>query len=235
MDLGLYGRVLWRFRLLVLVGLVLAVALAVLSVARVTSDGLTWRKQQRWQSSTTLLLTQHGFPWGQISAPSDPGRFASLTDLYSQLAGGDEVRALMRAHGAPRSWTLTALPLTPRTPSAVLPLIALSGQAPSSGGAVKAAMAGRRAFLEYVAQQQASAAIPDRQRIDVQVVQNASSPTLIQPRKKTLPIVILLAVLSATVALAFVLENVRPRVRPATLKAAGTTDGSPAAGRRSTA
>ena len=64
------------------------------------------------------------------------------------------------------------------------------------------------------------AAIPPNERVDLQVLQNATAPILLQPRKKTLPIVILLAVLSATIGLAFILENARPRVTPVTTLAA---------------
>ena len=63
MDLALYGRVLRRFWLLVLVGLTLAAALAILSVARVSSDGLSYRSDEVWQSTTTLLLTRKGNPF----------------------------------------------------------------------------------------------------------------------------------------------------------------------------
>ena len=72
-------------------------------------------------------------------------------------------------------------------------------------------MIGRSAFLQYVAAQQRSAAIPENQRIDIQTIQASTVPKVFLPRKKTLPIVILLAVFSATFGLAFVLENLRPR------------------------
>jgi hypothetical protein len=76
---------------------------------------------------------------------------------------------------------------------------------------VKATLLGRSAFLKYVSQEQGSADIPGSQRIDIQTIQSATIPKVFLPRKKTLPIVILLAVLSATFGLAFVLENLRPR------------------------
>ena len=37
---------------------------------------------------------------------------------------------------------------------------------------------------------------------------------MIEPRKKTLPIVVFLTVMTGTVGLVFVLENLRSRVRP---------------------
>jgi hypothetical protein len=222
MDLGLYSRVIWRFRKLVFGGVLLAVFLSVLSVAKITSGGLVYRKPEIWQSTSTVLLTQHGFPWGRATLPSsevgagsgyaDPTRFSSLTDLYSQFANSDQVKAILLREGAKKSWKLLATPVQPVNPSTGgLPVILLAGQAYTPSEAVKATTLGRRAFLEYVAGQQQTAAIPENQRIDIQTIQSATVPKVFLPRKKTLPIVILLAVLSATFGLAFVLENLRPR------------------------
>ena len=57
------------------------------------------------------------------------------------------------------------------------------------------------------------AKIPTDQRIDLQSVQRATRPVVVEPRKKILAIVVFLAVIAATVGLAFILENLRPRVR----------------------
>src|SRR5438067_844240 len=204
MDLGLYGQVLWRFRKLVFGGVFVAILLSILSVAKVTSHGLVYRKPEIWQSTSTVLLTQHGFPWGRATLPSaevgsgsqfaDPERFASLTDLYSQFANSDQVKQIMRRHGAPKSWKLLATPVQPANPNATLPVILLAGQAHSPKEAVDATKLGRLAFDQYVAAEQESAAIPDKQRIDIQTIQSATKPKVFLPRKKTLPIVILLAV-----------------------------------------
>ena len=127
MDLGLYASVLWRFRWIVILGMLLAVVLTVLSVAKVTSDGLEYRKAETWQAQTTLLLTQPGFPEGRALFPnsetqgerskysySDPNRFVSLTALYSQFAQSDEVRAFVRREGAPPGSTVSAAPVIPK-------------------------------------------------------------------------------------------------------------------------
>jgi hypothetical protein len=220
-DLALYGRVLRRFRWLVALGLVLAVFLAVLSVAKITSHGISYRKPAIYQSTTTLLLTQNGFPWGRTTLPgmnalgfsskfADPTRFSSLTDLYSQFANSDQVRALMLRAGAPLTWGIQATPVQATSSAGILPVISLAGRAETPADAVRATQVGRTAFIKYVTDQQARAGIPDSQRIDIQVLQEATPPSVVQPHKKTLPIVVFLAVISATIGLAFVLENVRP-------------------------
>ena len=225
MDLSLYGRVLWRFRWLVAIGLVLAIVLAVLSVAKISRSGLSYRKPEIWQSSSTVLLTQKGFPWGRSSLPPSqqgasqfggPSWLAGLTELYAQFANSDPVRALMLREGASPMWKLTAAPVIPSGSSSALPVVQLVGLAYSPKGAIQATLVGRSAFMRYVKSQQALAAIPNGDRVDLQVLQTATPPILLQPRKKTLPIVIFLAVMTAAIGLAFILENARPRMKPVT-------------------
>ena len=183
--------------MLVLGGLTLAVFLAILSVARVSSDGLSYRSDEVWKSTTTLLLTRKG---NTFAAPMD---YSPLTDLYSRLANSDAVRRSMLKAGAQKDWKITATPVAPTfNPGAVLPVIELAGEAPTPRDAVKATVLGRQAFLDYISGQKGSAGI--------EVLQNATKPTLAVPRSKTLPIITFLAILSATIALAFILENVRP-------------------------
>ena len=104
MDLALYARVFWRFRLLVVLGLLLAVTLALLSIVRVSTDGLTYRQQEQWVSRAMLLITEPQFPEGRsvfeqsippvstdtpqtYAAPfANPDRFVALANLYAQLA-----------------------------------------------------------------------------------------------------------------------------------------------------
>ena len=88
--------------------------------------------------------------------------------------------------------------------------------------------------------QQQAAKIPTDQRINLQIVQRATAPVVVEPRKKTLAVVVFGAVLVATVGLAFILENLRPRVRavaPAApaFRADGTTTASNASVKKHTA
>ena len=226
MDLSLYSRVIWRFRWLVAAGLLLAIFLSVLSLAKISSHGLSYRKPEVWQSSTTVLLTQPGFPWGrsvvpgtQPGATGGPGWLSGLSELYAQFANSDEVKELMLRDGAGANWSLTASPVVPTGSSSALPVIALAGAADTPADAVKATLVGRSAFLQYVKSQQVLAEIPKSERVDLQVLQNAAPPVLLEKRKKTLAIVVFLAVISATLGLAFILENARPRVKPVSLAA----------------
>jgi hypothetical protein len=85
MDLELYFRVLWRFRIVVLIGLSLALGLMFLSMMRVSFEGGTpkfeYRESEQWASDVTLLVTQPGFPLGRSIlddvVPVNPGEDAS--------------------------------------------------------------------------------------------------------------------------------------------------------------
>ena len=69
MDLGVYLRIFSRFKLLLLAGLAFATLAAVLTVAHVSFSGGTpsidFRQGVEYQSGSTLLVTQEGFPWGR--------------------------------------------------------------------------------------------------------------------------------------------------------------------------
>ena len=59
-DIALYADVLRRHRAVVLVGVALTVALAVLSYVRVSPSGISYRSPEIWSNQATLVLTQEG-------------------------------------------------------------------------------------------------------------------------------------------------------------------------------
>jgi hypothetical protein len=68
MNLLRHINVLWRGRTVLAIGGLIAIAMAVLAVSKVSFDGgpkLSWRKTETWADSTKLLITQPGFPWGR--------------------------------------------------------------------------------------------------------------------------------------------------------------------------
>jgi hypothetical protein len=94
-----------------------------------------------------------------------------------------------------------------------LPFVSIIGTAKRGVDAVSIASRGGNALIDYVVSTQNSANIPKSQRIQITVLTQAQPAKLLAGRKKTLPIVIFLSVLLATIGLAFVLENLRPRLR----------------------
>jgi hypothetical protein len=236
-DFNLYVRVLWRFKLLVVAGLVLALALALLSTVRVGGDGVTYREPELWSSNLRLLVTQSGFPEGRLYAQesvrpgeeattdgeasaepgipvADPARFNALAILYAELAASDPVRQVMRRDGPVRG-KIVATALRDEQSGTLLPLVDLAAISTSPREAALLAQRGANALNTFLQEQQRANDVPAADRVIVQTIVQPRGALLFQPRSKTMSIVVFLVVMLAIVGLAFLLENLRPRVREA--------------------
>jgi len=237
MDFGLYLSVLWRFRALVVLGLLLTIGLAFLSFVRVDWAGgtpkLAPRASETWSSTAVLLVTEKGFPWGVSSLQdpetlqalaegrspkpnerlySDPTRFQTLAVLYSRFAVADAVRKEVAAD-LPRG-SYTATPVKIEDGGNYLPMIGIVATSDSSAGARSVAKRATGAFQSYLERLQRDNQIPVERRVEVQVVNAASAATLVSGRSPLKPLMIMLLGLALTFGLAFALENLRPRARP---------------------
>jgi hypothetical protein len=243
MDLRLFASVLGRFKVVVGAGFLLAVLLAFLSFAKVNPSGsphFSQRGTQQWASYTTVFVTQHGFPWGRVNGdpnavpPSqakgefaNPSRFIGLAALYANLADSDPVLRIMKRSGKLYG-KIEASPLTAlNDPTDVLPLISIVGLADTGPRAVSLVARATNALMQYVEAQQNANGIAAKDRIELDVVKSPTKPKLLSGPSKTLPILVFLVVMAATCALAFILENLRPRVRVA--PSAVATPDAPAA------
>ena len=103
MDLQLFFRVISRFKVLVILGLVCATTLAFLSYVKVDFKGgtpsLSHRGQELWESNARLLVTPRGFGFGSARPGADAGevegRLPTLTALYASWVTSDPVRRIM--------------------------------------------------------------------------------------------------------------------------------------------
>jgi hypothetical protein len=237
-DLGLLAGVLWRSKFLVVFGLLVACALAVLAMAKPElRDGrptLVYRQQMLYQRDVTLLVTQVGFPEGrtvyQVSpttSPSgstvlpkfaEPSRFADLAVLYAELAMSDRVQRAILQDAAtadpPIPGGVVAAPVPSPSGAGFLPLLRLNGISTSPERATQLAQRASAVFTRYLERQQQASHIPAQER--VQLVQLATSPkaTVYQGRKSVRAIFAFLLVIMLTIAAAFIRENLRQR-RPA--------------------
>lgn len=233
MDFAVYLRVLWRFRFLVVAGAAAALALAWLSFVRVDIDGgapkLQYRDQEVWASSATLFVTQEGFPWGraildetvkvegQAGEPSyiprygDSGRYSGLAQLYVELAKSDEVRRAVLRNSPPGSSYQPDV-VKSADGGTVLPLIYMTGFASTPQAARATATVATRAFRRFLAEEQERNLIPEEKRVSVTVTSAPSPASVFEPRSPTRAIFVFLLVFGAVIALAFVLENVRPEI-----------------------
>jgi hypothetical protein len=201
----------------VLAGIVLATVLATLSYADVsfahgiTSPRWSYRHKETFQSQGTVLIGQAGFPSGSVApSTSDSGRLPGLAVLYAHFVRGDVIKQMLRRSG-PLDGQVGARALTDVT--GVLPLIAISGYSHSRGEAYALAQRAIDALRRYIRQQQTKAEIPVKQRVVLLVVNRPTQAVLVTGRSKARPALVFVTILLATLALAFVLENLRPRRR----------------------
>jgi hypothetical protein len=233
-DLALLFRVLWRFKPIVLLGLSLALALSFLSYMKVDFGNgmkLTYRENEQWESLSTLFVTDPDFTLGSVAdgGPADADaaaaaaqRMLSLTALYMQLSTADPVLRLMARNG-PIDGVVQTFPITSTGDARgdPLPMMTFSAVSTSPQRAHRLARRHINSFLAYLRRDQDRRAVEPAERVQVQIVRQPQAPVLLVPRKKTRPIIVFLTVAIATFGLAFILENMRPRVRAISGEARG--------------
>lgn len=215
--------------MIVIVGVVLAVALAVLSYVRVSPSGISYRSSETWSNQATLILTQQGSPELRSILPSRPGglspsladtgRFAGLVDVYAALATSDAVVRELRRRRLVKPGDLKdgALPISAgalgSTVNPSTPMMTITGTASTGPKATKLTIGATKAFLDVLNRRQVAAEIPEKDRVEARVLRSSATPTLVAPRKKAVPVLVLLGGLIATLALAFTRDNAARRAR----------------------
>ncbi len=224
MDLQLYARVIWRFKWLVALGVIVAFSLSVLSVFQVSlkSPHLKARSVEQWKSTETLLVKPPGAPWLGLnySKNADPQKYSTLGTILVQFVMSDEVRRLIN-----QAWPLTKYDVIQAFPvlaqsynssSPPLPLISVEVTSYSQWRSRQLVEHTTAAFRSYVEQLQAQNNIPTNRRVLVTTVRSYEPPLLLAGHSKTLPVVVFLTVMLGVFGLCLVLENLRPRVRAVT-------------------
>jgi hypothetical protein len=229
MDLSAYLRVALRYKRLLLVGLLLATAISAYSFLRIGPDGVSYRQGETYLSASTLFVTQAGFPWGRsvldemirvqsaegtpdtfVPKYGDPGRYSGLAALYAELAKGDAVqREVMKTSGPGEYYDASVVKSVDA--GASLPMIYMKGYGPSAEASIAMANRAADAFREYLADQQGREDIPENKRVEVVVTQRAGGAEVFEARSFVRPIFLFLLISMAFLALAFGLENLRPR------------------------
>jgi hypothetical protein len=231
MDFKLFLAVLKRYKRMVISGVVLAVVLSVLSYGTPSLKGgkptVVPRGSEVWEGEAELLISQQGFPYGRAvtqvtpgkaSAPSQPiGDFnymASLSSVYAAVANGNSVQ-----HQAAAQAGVTLCPSTRPCASVQaaevddisdgvpLPLITVTSSAPTAADAAKLAVSTVSVLRNDITHQQTASGTPADQRVQLQTVKSGSPATLAQGPSKSIPILVLFAVVSASIALAFLRNN----------------------------
>ena len=210
-----------------IVGVMLAVGLAVLSFVRVSPSGISYRSPETWSNQATLILTQQGAPELRSVLPSRPGglspsladtgRFAGLIDVYAALATSDAVVGELRRRGLlkPEDLKDGALPIAAAALTSAVnpatPMMTITGTSSTGPKATALTIGATKAFLDVLNRRQLAAKIPERNRIEAHVLRSSETPKLVGPRSKAVPVLVLLGGLIATLALAFTRDNVARR------------------------
>ena len=224
MDLRLVARVAWRFKIVVVIGLLLAGGAAVFVNMRLGG-------KEEWQSLATLHVTQKGDPSyraviPQLIPPSakpgestrvtpefaDPSRFTTLAADLAKLSTSDQIRRqVLGANIGNGDYSIVGEQLL-TVHSDPLPFILLTATAPTASEAV----ALRDATVSTVRRLFSPSDVPAAQRVLLQSVSQpavgeTSAVTLVKGRSKTMPVAAFLVIAFLAFALAFLLENLRPR------------------------
>jgi hypothetical protein len=228
MNLARHITVLWRFRAVVLVGLLLGIVLAVLAAYQVPS--MERRGAETWSAESDVEVTQRGFPEGRVTLPSalgdpstsaatqkdiqafgDPGRFVQLALYYAQVAVSDAVRERLPEKPLPGQITARNVDATGNG-QGWLPIIRLTTTSATADGAVKLNQDTIAALQRYLRtnQNDTTPPTPDDQRVQLRVL-NQPAAALLSGRSLTISFLAFMLCLLAAVAVAHILENLRPR------------------------
>jgi len=239
MNLERHLEVLWRHRLLVVTGLVLAVVVAFLATFKVSSSGLERRGSEVWSSTSQILVTQKGFPWGRVTLPSgattgagsdqsgaaadgggskgqlqfaDPGRFVNLALLYSVISDSDQVRARLTERPGPTDIQTSLLDPT-NSGQANLPIVTLTTRAATPGGARTLNAHTFESLRDLLATEQKANRIYGANRVLLSLVNSPSQAVLVKGRSPSTAVLAFLLCVIATLALAHVVEALGQRRR----------------------
>jgi hypothetical protein len=234
-NLERHLAVLWRYRALTILGLLLGIALALMAAFKIGPNGIERRGSEQWSSTSQVFVTQQGFGWGRATLPiakapdatgneavgspvtpenlegikfADPGRFTNLALLYSVISASDEVRGKLPGPPAPEQ--IVAGPLDPTGKGDnFLPIITLITTDTTAERTVNLNNETVEGLKDWLSEEQDKNQIARKDRVLLTTLSRPSAPTLVAGRSLTPSILALMLCVIATVALAHILEGVR--------------------------
>jgi hypothetical protein len=235
MELRRHLQVLWRFRLVIVAGVLFGTVVGILASFHVSFDGgpkLTWRSDQTFESNSTLFVTQNGFPWGRVTLPvTEPGfgapatddadkkgsrreygapeRFSDLAVLYSYLATSQQVRALIAMRAKPEQVAIT--PVMNPASGTGLPLLKVRTTGKTGAVTQQLNTATVDALRRYLDEEQDRAEIDAGLRVEIQVLNPPSRAVVSEGRSYMGSLIAFILAIGASIGLAYLLENLRPK------------------------
>lgn len=228
MDLRHHIGVWFRWKWLLIFGVLIACALAVFVSFRLSfKDGpdLKWRGNAQYSATSRVFITQPGFPWGRVTLQSvvprstrrgkvgkridfaDPARFGSLAVIYSYLIQSDQIRQLI--HPVPDPDQISAISQATGSGDA-LPLLQITTRDRSPAAAADLNNGLIDALRRYLDTQFAVNKVKAPDRVVVQVINPSKLGTKTSGHTPTLSVVAFVLVLAGVFLLVYVLENLYP-------------------------
>lgn len=228
MSVPLYLRVLWSYKWLLAVGLVVAVLAAMVAGYTVKDGEIVSRAESAYRSDTTILLGggpsnpyQAVDPGQQITEGTTEAQANDLTNtavIYAYLVSGSEIRAQVEAAMGPLSDT-EALSAVRRTTQPAgteqnpgrfsLPILSIVGESTDPDRAVLISETASQIFQSYVGAQQDASGVAPEQRVTLTVTDQGTAVEQ-EGSNPIIPIAVTgLGVFLAFIALAFILYNIR--------------------------
>jgi hypothetical protein len=226
MDLRHHGRILRRWKNVVIIGLIGSVVVAVLATFSPGPTGLKWRTPATYTSKSRIWVTQPGFPVGRATLPgadtgqlvapkkqafAPPERFSELAVFYSYLAASDQVRNLIKPRPAALQLVVSSVP-NPITGDP-LPLLDVTSTASSSDGARELNTRAIEAMRGYIEAGMKANRVPGDERVELQVLNPPKAGILTAGRSPTRSVMLFLLGIVATMVAVYVLENLYPSGR----------------------
>ncbi|NQX15648.1 hypothetical protein [Rathayibacter sp. VKM Ac-2857] len=228
MSVPLYLRVLWSYKWLLAVGLVVAVLAAMVAGYTLKDGEVVSRAESAYRSDTTILLgggsrnpLQAVEPGQALTEGTSEAQQNDLTNtavIYAYLVSGSEIRTQVEAAigGFSPTEALSAVRRTTQPAGTEqnpgrfsLPILSIVGESTDPARAVLISQTATQIFQTYITSQQEAQGVAPELRVTLQVTDQGAAVEQ-EGSNPIIPIAITgLGVFLAFIALAFILYNVR--------------------------
>lgn len=229
METPKYLQTLWNYKWLLAFGLVVAVVAGFFAGFTITNGEVESRAVKSYSAGTTVLVTspsdtlyQAQLPERQIQegvTPPEPLDLSQSTQIYAYIVTGAGIHDAVEAAIGPlddETETITAIRRTTqpagdeRFPGSLkLPVLEIIGTAADDVRAEEISAAATTAFFAYVAAEQTAQAIPEPNRVQLDVLVDGAAVEA-ETSNPAIPVVVTgFAVFLAFVALAFIIAGIR--------------------------
>jgi len=229
METPKYLQTLWSYKWLLAFGLVVAVVAGFFAGFTIVNGQVESRAVKSYSASTTVLVTSPGdtlyqakLPERQIQEgviPPEPLDLSQSTQIYAYIVTGAGILESVETAVGPLdedTESITAIRRTTqpagdeRFPGSLkLPVLEIVGTSQSETRSEEIASAATDAFLDFVAAKQTAQAIPEDNRVQLDILVEGAAVEA-ETSNPAIPVVVTgFAVFLAFVALAFVLAGFR--------------------------